>query len=694
MRKYDLYLYDNLDREYERKNEYLREVAELQDEIGKATGSNKEQLKNKLQTVIKNKKQHPYIKKLDAYKAKEKEFLATLKDKAGKVQVDTNLPKSVQKLQVRLMKAEEKLKFYKGFIELTYDAQLIYEQSDIEVAQIPPIIASAKESYKELQDAIKESSTLKDEDNNEFKKEFNEYKRHLKDELAKEIASIKKKQKDGIISKKARETTIKHLKGQLKQDLLVKSFENKKTYYSELIKNKKHELSRVIKQKINTVNINAAAVRRVCPVETDQTVAWKSAVSILIPGLGQLLNKQYVKAIAMFFVTLYTYGIAIPYALGFGNYRGEGISGLITLAQNGGRLDRSIIFLIEGIIALALMSIAIILMVAAYKDARKVEKERIKGSRIRSWIETKQTLFEDGFPYIVSAPALVLIVFIVFIPIATPILLSFTGMDPTHQAKFGWEGLMNYKMIVLGQGLAGSVFWKILGWTIVWTISGSTLGIALGFVLAVVLNNDRIKGKVLFRSIYMLPWAVPAFISITFFSILAAPNGALSQLLSTIFNTTISIKNDPFISRATLICLQGWLGSSYIFLLATGVLQSISKDLYEAADIDGASYMKKISKITIPLVLFQTAPLLVGQYTFNFNNFSIIYLFNKGGPFNPLEYGNLAGSTDLLISYIYKLTLENQYQALGAAITVFISIALIFIAYLGFRNTAAFRKEK
>lgn len=175
---------------------------------------------------------------------------------------------------------------------------------------------------------------------------------------------------------------------------------------------------------------------------------------------------------------------------------------------------------------------------------------------------------------------------------------------------------------------------------------------------------------------------------------MSSPNGALTEILRGVFGEGLQIKNDPFVSKVVLICIQGWLGSSYIFLLATGVLQSINKDLYEAADIDGASSFKKLIKITIPLVLFQTAPLLVGQYTFNFNNFSNIYLFNSGGPFNPVVYGNLAGETDILISYIYKLTIENQYQALGAAITVIISIALMVIAYIGYRNTDAFRKEK
>ena len=131
---------------------------------------------------------------------------------------------------------------------------------------------------------------------------------------------------------------------------------------------------------------------------------------------------------------------------------------------------------------------------------------------------------------------------------------------------------------------------------------------------------------------------MPAFITILFFSILSSPNGVLTEMLRGVFGEGLQIKNDPFVSKVVLICIQGWLGSSYIFLLATGVLQSINKDLYEAADIDGASAFKKLIKITIPLVLFQTAPLLVGQYTFNFNNFSNIYLFNSGGPFNPVVY--------------------------------------------------------
>ena len=687
MKKINKYLYDNINREYDRKNLYLYEVSVLQGKIEAANGKEKEELKSKLNELVKNKKDHAYNKKLEEYKRKEKEFLAEIKNKTNdyKSKVNTSLPKSVQNLQVRLFKAKDLVKFYQNYVKLTYDAELIYEQSKLEIAQIPAVIEFAKECTKDLKEAENKLSKLDNVKNEKFNEEFKAFKEA-------ESKKLQERSKEGLISGQAKDNTIKQLKRKYKEIVLVKSFECEKTYNEEIIKNKKYELSKTVKQKINTVNINVADLRRVYPIETEKTMPWVSWVTFLIPGLAQVINKQYIKSIIMFFATIYIYLIAIPYSLGYGNYKGDGIAGLITLAAGGGRLDRSIIFMIEGILAIFLLLIGIFLMIICFKDANKVEKDTIKGTRHRSWVETKQFVFEDGFPYLVLSPAAIITIFIVCIPVVTTVLLSFTGMGPDTQAKFGWEALKNYKMIFLGQGMVGAIFWRILGWTIVWTIGATSLAIALGFILAIVLNNDRVKGKLLFRSIYLLPWAVPAFISILFFSILFADGGTVINSLREVLGENFSIKNDPFVIRVVLICIQAWLGSAYIFLLSTGVLQSINAELYEAADIDGATSFKKLSKITVPLVLFQTAPLLVGQYTFNFNNYSIIALFNNGGPFDPSKYGNLAGSSDLLISYIFKLTMNSQYQAIGATITVIISVVLMIIAYIGYRNTDAFKR--
>lgn len=468
---------------------------------------------------------------------------------------------------------------------------------------------------------------------------------------------------------------------------------NESTALKDKIANIKHRRKIDIKSMTNVMESDISNIRRTTPIEAIQKKPIISYLTFLIPGLGQFLNGQFVKGILFFLGSLFSYLIAIPYALGYGNYQGEGVYGLISLAEGGGRLDRSIMFMIEGIIAIILLIFAIFIFISSFKDVNKVEKEKIKGIRPRNWFESKEVLTSDGFPYLVSSPGYLLTIFIVLIPIITAILISFTNLDPNHQSKFNWIGIENYKVLFLGRGVAGQAFWHILLWTIIWTLGATTLAILIGFILALLANQERIKAKPIFRTIYLLPWAVPAFITIMFFSLMVGRQGPITELFKNLFNVTLDVKSNPTLTRISLILLQGWLGSSYIFLLSTGVLQGIPKDLYESADIDGATGFQKTWRITVPLVLFQTAPLLISQYTFNFNNFSIIYLFNGGGPFNPSKYGNLAGSSDILISYIYKLTMESNYQALGAAISILISLVLMFFAYIGFKNTKAFKES-
>lgn len=533
---------------------------------------------------------------------------------------------------------------------------------------------------------------MTEEDIRDANEKIDEDKKALKEKYDKDLGLLKESYSKKLISKKAYKSEKQKLKKGFEDNIKAIEFQNPKVSLEEEIKSLKYKIKKDLRGKRKILSSDLAEARRRTPIETEKLRAWRSIVSIPLPGLGQLLNGQWQKAICFFLGSLFIYAIAIPYALGFGNYQGEGIAGLISLAEGGGRLDRSILFMIEGIIALVFILIAVFIYIKSFKDTRNVEKAEMAGIRPNNWFETRKFMRTDGFPYLITTPALILIVFIVIVPIVTAILISFTDMNPQNQNKFHWAGISNYITIAKGQGIAGKAFWKIFGWTLIWTLAASTLAIVLGFIFALLVNNERIKGKKFFRTVYLLPWAVPAFITIMFFSIMTSRGGVLSNAFSSLFNTSLDIKNNTYQTRLSLILIQGWLGHSYIFLLTTGVLQAIPKDLYEAASIDGASGIRRTFKITIPLVLFQIAPMLINQYTFNFNNFSIIYLYNQGGPFNPKVYGNLAGSSDILISYIYKLTMESQYQAIGAAITVFISIILIIISYLGYRRSSAFKE--
>ncbi|HOK63547.1 MAG TPA: ABC transporter permease subunit [Soehngenia sp.] len=698
MGKISVFLYDNIGNTYERKNKYLLELALLDEKIKNEKDNDlKRKLKKQRREIKKNKSKHSYIISLRDYEKKEKAFLNELKRSKKeyiKSLKEDKTNRKLIKLKTRLFESEKKLTFYKEYIDLSYDAEFEYRKASLDTIHLPKIIEFFIDGQSELSSALAEKEKLKNLDENDFNNEFKRFKAFQKDILKEEKLRIKNLRKQGLISKKAEENRLKEIKKKYDNALEIKKRESKKFANKEFIKTKKYELKKNLKTMTKVLEADISDYRRKTPVEIEKTIPYYSYLTILIPGLGQGLNKQYMKMLLFFIATIFIYLVAVPYALGYGNYQGQGIAGLISLAEGGLRIHKSIIFMIEGIVAVFLSIIAVGILIISFLDVHKVEKNAIKGIRPSNWFETKMTISEEGFPYIVSLPALLIIVFIVLVPIMTTFLLSFTNMDPQHQSKFTWIGLNNYKMIIMGEGLAGKVFWLILGWTVIWTLAATTLAILIGFILALLVNNERIRGKKFFRTIYLLPWAVPAFITIMFFSIMVAPGGVLTEIINNLTGLKVEIKNNPTLTRIALILMQGWLGSSYIFILTTGVLQAIPGDLYEAADMDGATAWDKIRRITVPLVLFQTAPLLVTQYTFNFNNFSAIFLFNGGGPFDPIKYGNLAGSSDILISYIYKLTMDNQYQAIGAAITMFISLGLMIFTFIGFKNSKQFKEGR
>lgn len=697
MNRYSILLEDRIGNKYDRKNKYILDIAKIEGKIEVSKDKNeKESLKSELVRLTSNKDKHPYNIELKAYKQEEKDFIEKLKKERTTYNKSLTSEDSNQlkKLKTDLFYYKKMKDFYNNYTDLTYDAELKYKKSQIYKRDLPQIIEFIETNKLDLEQGILERNKIDINLEKEKKTELEEFKVELKKKAKLEIDRIKAMEKEESISKKAKANGIKEVKRETKTRIKMKKQELPSLEKNDFIKSQEFKLRSGVKKQSKVLEGDISDLRRKTPIEVNRKKPLTAFLTFFLPGLGQLSNKQYKKAILFSMASVFIYLIAIPYALGYGNYQGEGISGLVSLAQGGAKIHKSLIFMIEGVVAILLLLIAFGLYFVSFKDVHKTEVEKIKGIRPANWFETKRSISLKGFPYLSSFPAAIIVIFIILVPVITTFLLSFTNMDPKNQSKFEWIGITNYKLIALGEGLAGSVFWLIFVWTIIWTLVATSLAILIGFFLALLVNNDRIKAKRFFRTIYILPWAVPAFITIMFFSIMTAPDGIITELLSKLFNQRIEIKNNAFMTRSALILMQGWLGSAYVFLLTTGVLQAIPGDLYEAADIDGASSFEKLKKITIPLVLFQIAPLLVTQYTFNFNNFSVIFLFNGGGPFDPQRYGNLAGSSDLLISYIYKLVMVNQYQAIAAAITIFISMGLMFFAFLGFRNSKGFKEGR
>lgn len=672
---YEKYLIDDIGEHRPRKNQYIIDYIKASESGEKIDANN-----------------HPYNQKLKAYDAKKKDLLAKADADAKKDPNYTLDQKYLRDLYYRKFIADSLLNFYEENKDLSYDSELDYKLCKLDYEQIPKIIENDLRLKGQLERASSRLEKLSSEEVSNTKKLIEEDRKVLADKFEADNRDLETSFKEGHISKKAFKSEKEQLKQKFKDQNKRLDYRNPEISLKEEIASLKYKIDKDYKKEMKILEADRAEARRRTPVEVEKTSAYRSILTFPLPGLGQILNGQWQKGLMFLAGAIFIYLVAIPYALGFGNYQGQGIAGLISLAAGGRRLDRSILFMIEGIISLIFVAMAVLIYIVSFKDVRNVEKKEMAGIRPNNFFETKKMLRTDGFPFLITAPALLVIIFIVIVPIITAIMISFTNMDPQNQNKFLWIGAKNYLTIAKGQGIAGQAFWHIFSWTIIWTILASTLAIVLGFVFALMVNNERVRAKKFFRTVYLLPWAIPAFITIMFFSIMTSRGGVIAEAINSLFNISLDIKNNTIQTRAALILLQGWLGHSYIFLLTTGVLQAIPKDLYEAASIDGATGFQRTLKITIPLVLFQIAPMLINQYTFNFNNFSIIYLYNQGGPFNPQVYGNLAGSSDILISYIYKLTMESQYQAIGAAITVFISIILIIISYFGYKNSSAFKE--
>ncbi|WP_217586518.1 sugar ABC transporter permease [Lentibacillus saliphilus] len=408
-------------------------------------------------------------------------------------------------------------------------------------------------------------------------------------------------------------------------------------------------------------------------------------LSVLVPGLGQLYNRRILKGILLMVIT-------VSFLITTWNYIDIGIWGLFTLGTVPFE-HHSIQLLLQGLIALIVLIFGLTIYAYNIMDARRDAIAREDGMPNPPLLKATADFYDRGFPYFMILPGLVMLIFIVVLPLLFMVSLAFTDYNQYNAPPrnlLNWVGFDNF-VNLFKLDIWKDTFFNVFTWTIVWTVVATSLQIGLGFFLALLVNDKRIKFKRTIRTVLILPWAVPAFVSILIFSALFNPTfGAINRDILSQFELMIPWLSDPFWAKIALIMIQTWLGFPFVFALFTGVLQSVPADMYEAADVDGGTRWQKLKHITLPHVLFATAPLLIMQYAGNFNNFNIIYLFNEGG---PAVRGQSAGGTDILISWVYKLTFETNNYNMAAAITIIMGILVMGFAFFQFRKTAAFKEE-
>ena len=241
----------------------------------------------------------------------------------------------------------------------------------------------------------------------------------------------------------------------------------------------------------------------------------------------------------------------------------------------------------------------------------------------------------------------------------------------------------NYSRLLSDQRVRGPLF-KVFIWTCVFAGLTVLTQFAFGLLLAIALNK-AIRGRRIYRSILVLPYAMPSIMSILIWGgMFDTEFGAINHL----FGTHIAWFQNATFARVAVILVNLWLGFPYFYLVSSGALQAIPSELSEAAAIDGASPRQIFRRVTLPLLLQILTPLLISSFAFNFNNFNLIYLLTGGGPKDQLS-GEIAGATDILISYTYQIAFGSNVQDLGlaSAISVLVFILIASISLYGVRKS-------
>jgi len=410
--------------------------------------------------------------------------------------------------------------------------------------------------------------------------------------------------------------------------------------------------------------------------------------ALLIMGSTQLLKGHWVKGgvfLAMQLITL----LVFPELL-------SSLKGLVTLGdvaqvRKGFTItqgDNSVFMLVEGVIALLYSFLFICLYLANVKDAKETQRTNLT---LREQIKD---IYDQKFAFIMLSPAFVASIAFIIMPIIITVMVSFTNYSAPHHIPprnlVDWVGFKNF-FALFELKIWSSTFFGVASWTVMWAFFATICTCGFGFLLALALQNKNIKAKKAWRFVFILPYAIPAFVTLLMFRLLLNGIGPVNAVLNSWGLDSVAFLSDPFTAKITVIAVSVWVGAPYFMLLIAGALTNIPEDLYEASEVDGANKLQQFWEITLPMVLHQVAPSLVMTFAHNFNNFGAIFLLTEGGPINP-EY-RFAVHTDILITWIYKLTLDFQQYQIASVISIVIFLFLSGIAIWQFRRMNSFKDD-
>lgn len=291
-------------------------------------------------------------------------------------------------------------------------------------------------------------------------------------------------------------------------------------------------------------------------------------------------------------------------------------------------------------------------------------------------------------------PTLGIFIFTI-LPLIFMISMAFTNYDADHVDQFSWTGFAAFKQVFSSTGstVNASLFFSVLAWTLIWAFFATFLNYFLGLFMAMLINRKTTRLKGFWRAIFSMSIAVPQFVSLLVMRTMLQRDGAINRLLESWgwINGPLPWLSDPTWARVTVIVINLWVGIPFTIMQVTGILQNIPADLYEAAKIDGANWWQIFRKITMPYLFFVMTPYLITTFMGNVNNFNVIYLLTNG---DPTPVGASAWKTDLLVTWLYKLTVDKQNYSLGAVIGIMTFIVLAVVSLITYRNSGSYKNEE
>lgn len=358
--------------------------------------------------------------------------------------------------------------------------------------------------------------------------------------------------------------------------------------------------------------------------------------------------------------------------------------------------DNSMLILLFSVLTIAATILFVYLWILNVKSAGELCLLDAQGKHIPSFREDLRSLLDSRFhTTLLAAPMISLAAFTV-LPIVFMVLIAFTNFDSAHQPPgelFTWTGLTNVTDIFLGNQTKTHTFFGIFGWTIVWAILATFTNYILGMLLAILINHKLVRMKKMWRTLFVISIAIPQFVSLLLISRALEPMGAVNIALMKLgwISAPLPFLTDKTLARICVVVINMWIGIPYTMLTFSGVLMNIPADLYESAELDGAGPFRRFTSITLPYMIFVTAPATITTFVGNINNFNVIYLLTGGGPF-ALDYYQ-AGKTDLLVTWLYKLTVDQHDYALASTIGIFIFMIVSTLSITVYNRTSAVKKE-